>query len=68
MWTKLEELFVTKDLPNKMYLRERLFTFKMDSTKSLGENLDDYKKIVMEFKNLGEKIGDENEAFVLLNS
>lgn len=36
--------------------------------KSLIENLDELKKIVSEFKNLGEKLVDENEAYVLLNS
>lgn len=40
----------------------------MDNTKSLSENLDDFKKLSSEFKNLGEKIGDENEVFILLNS
>lgn len=34
----------------------------------MSDNLDDFKKLSSEFKNLGEKIGDENEAFILLNS
>ena len=40
----------------------------MDLVKTLTENLDEFKKIVSEFKNLGEKLGGENEAQVLLNS
>lgn len=68
MWTKLESLFATKDLPNKMFLREKFFTFKMDPSKTLVENLDEFKKIISEFKNLGDKLGDDNEAYVLLNS
>ena len=51
-----------------MFLREKFFTFKMDSARSLTENLDEFKKIVIEFKSLGEKLGDDNEAYVLLNS
>lgn len=39
----------------------------MDSSKSLTDNLDEFKKIVLEFKNLGEKLDDDNEAYVLLN-
>lgn len=50
-----------------MYLREKFFTYKMDSSKSLTDNLDEFKKIVLEFKNLGEKLDDDNEAYVLLN-
>lgn len=65
MWTKLNTLYATKDLPNKMYLREKLFTYKVDSSRSLIDNLDDFKKLTSEFKNLGETIGDENEAFLI---
>lgn len=68
IWNKLNELYVSKDLPNKMYIREKFFTFKMDSGKNIYENLDDFKKITTEFKNLGEKLGDDNEVFILLNS
>ena len=28
IWKKLESLHATKDLPNKMYLREKFFTYK----------------------------------------
>ncbi|XP_038885954.1 uncharacterized protein LOC120076257 [Benincasa hispida] len=41
---------------------------QMDSTKPLSDNLDEFKTTVYEFKRLGKKIGNENEAFVLLNS
>ncbi|XP_038896323.1 uncharacterized protein LOC120084587 [Benincasa hispida] len=68
IWTKLEELYATKDLPSKMYLSEKFFTFKMDSSKTLTNNFDEFKKIVAEFKTLGEKLSDKNEAYVLPNS
>ena len=40
----------------------------MDSSKNLTENLDEFKKVVYEFKSLKVKLSDENETFVLLNS
>lgn len=40
----------------------------MDSSKTLTNNLDEFKKIVSNFNDLGEKLGDDNEAHVLLNS
>lgn len=55
-------------LSNKIYLREKLFTLRMKANKTLSKNLDDYKKITSTFKVLDEMIGDENEAFILLNS
>ncbi|TXG64459.1 hypothetical protein EZV62_011453 [Acer yangbiense] len=70
VWKKLESLYLTKSLTNKIYLKERLFGFKMDASKGLGENLDDFKKMTIELANAGvdEKLSDENEAIILLNS
>lgn len=53
---------------NKVYFREKFFTFKMDTAKSLSDNLDEFKKISADFNNLEEKTGAENEAVILLNS
>ena len=30
IWKKLDELFLTKTLPNKIYLLKQIFTFRMD--------------------------------------
>ncbi|KAK0606563.1 hypothetical protein LWI29_000689 [Acer saccharum] len=70
VWKKLESLYLTKSLTNKIYLKERLFGFKMDASKGLGENLDDFKKMTIELANASEdeKLSDENEAIILLNS
>ncbi|TXG72359.1 hypothetical protein EZV62_000945 [Acer yangbiense] len=42
----------------------------MDASKGLGKNLDDFKKMTIELTNAGEdeKLSDENEAIILLNS
>ncbi|TXG61365.1 hypothetical protein EZV62_012728 [Acer yangbiense] len=70
VWKKLESLYLTKSLTNKIYLKERLFSFKMDASKCLGQNLDEFKKMIIELANAGvyEKLSDENEAIILLNS
>ena len=67
IWKKLENLYAIKDLPNKMYMREKFFTYKMDPSNNLTDNLDE-KYVVSEFKSLEDKLIDDNEAFVLLNS
>lgn len=46
-----------------MYTREKFFTFNMDPSRSLSENLDIFKKIVYKLK----KLGDDNGAYMLLN-
>ena len=39
IWKKLENVYATKDLPNKMYPMEKLFTYKMDPSKKLNKQL-----------------------------
>ncbi|KAK0588339.1 hypothetical protein LWI29_038366 [Acer saccharum] len=70
VWNKLESLYLTKSLTNKIYLKERLFSFKMDASNGLGKNLDEFKKMTIELANVGdnEKMSDENEAIILLKS
>ena len=68
VWLKLESLYMTKNLSNKIYLKEQLFGFKMDPVKSLEENLDDFNIITIGLANIDERISDENQAIILLNS
>ncbi|TXG61570.1 hypothetical protein EZV62_012933 [Acer yangbiense] len=70
VWKKLESLYLTKSLTNKIYLKERLFSFKMDANKGLCQNLYEFKKMTIELDNAGvdKKLSDENEALILLNS
>lgn len=68
LWAKLDKLFISKSLSNKIYLKEKFFGYRMDSSKSLDENLDEFNKICLELENTGEKMSDESQAVILLNS
>ncbi|XP_038890043.1 uncharacterized protein LOC120079747 [Benincasa hispida] len=68
LWNKLNEIYLNKDLSNKAFLRERFFTYKMDAAKSLTDILNEFKRLSSEFRSIGYNIGEENEAFILLNS
>ncbi|TXG66196.1 hypothetical protein EZV62_007471 [Acer yangbiense] len=63
-------LNLSDNVLREIYLKERLFSFKMDPSKGLGQNLDEFKKMTTELANAGEneKLSDENEAIILLNS
>lgn len=65
---KLEKLYISKSLPNKIYLKEKFFGYRMDSSKTLDENLDDFNRICLELASTGEKMSDENQVVILLNS
>ncbi|TXG52803.1 hypothetical protein EZV62_021972 [Acer yangbiense] len=70
VWNKLESLYMTKSLSRKIYLKEQLFGFKMDQSKSLEDNLDDFTKLNIELANADstEALSDENQAIIVLNS
>lgn len=64
MWNKLEELYLTKALPNRIYLKHKFYSFKMDEPKSI----DEFTKLVSDSENLEIKIDEEDQAIFLLNS
>ena len=68
MWLKLEQLFMTKTLPNRIYLKQRFYGFKMEENKSIDENIDDFTKLVADLAILDVEIDDEDQAIFLLNS
>ena len=40
----------------------------MNQSKGLKENLNEFKKIIVDLNNISEKMSDENQAVILLNS
>lgn len=50
VWAKLDSIYMTKSLTNKLYIKENFFGFKMDSTKDLEQNLDEFNRVVLGFK------------------
>ncbi|KAL5565715.1 hypothetical protein UlMin_028879 [Ulmus minor] len=47
IWMKLKELYLVKSPPNKIYLLEQLFGFKMDTSKTIDQNVDNCNKILL---------------------
>ncbi|KAL2512555.1 CCHC-type domain-containing protein [Abeliophyllum distichum] len=68
LWEKLEELYLVKSLPNKLFLLEKFFSFKIDSSKDLDDNLDIFNKLVQDIINTCEKVSEEYKAVILLNA
>ncbi|GKA82111.1 retrovirus-related pol polyprotein from transposon TNT 1-94 [Tanacetum coccineum] len=68
VWLKLETLYMTKSLANKLYLKKKLFTFYMDSGKKLSEHIDEFNKLIGDLANIDVDIDDEDQALMLLTS
>ena len=56
---------MVKSLVNRIYLKQKLFGFKMHQRKSINENIDAFTNLVLDVKSLGVKIEDEDQAMIL---
>lgn len=68
MWLKLELLYMTKSLANTLYMKQRLYSFKMSEEKSTSEQIDDFNKIIDDLENIHITLEDEDKALLLLNA
>ncbi|GJW81925.1 copia LTR rider [Tanacetum coccineum] len=68
VWSKLETLYMTKLLANKLYLKKKLYTFYMPIGRKISEHIDEFNKIVLDLANIEVKFKDEDLALLLLTS
>ena len=68
IWKRLNDLYMVSSLPNKIYWLENFYGFRMDSSKTLEQNLDMLNKLQLDLSNTGNKFDDEDVAVILLNS
>nr|GEW37904.1 zinc finger, CCHC-type [Tanacetum cinerariifolium] len=68
VWSKLETLYMTKSLANKLYLKKKLYSFYMPGGRKIFEHIDEFKKIVLDLANIKVKLEDEDLALLLLTS
>ncbi|GJV55810.1 hypothetical protein Tco_1456815 [Tanacetum coccineum] len=67
IWKKLETLYMTKSLANRLYLK-KLYTFHMHPSKSQSEHIDKFYKLVGDLTAIDTAISDEDQALLLLTS
>lgn len=68
MWSTLNRLYMESTLPNRIHLQLKFYTFKMDESRSVDANVDDFLKIVAELGSLDVKVIDEVQAILFLTS
>lgn len=68
LWEKLETLYAETSLASQMFLFETFFSFKIDVTKSITENLNVFNKLIKDIKQTGDKGIDVYAPYVLLNA
>ncbi|KAL0456390.1 UNVERIFIED_CONTAM: Retrovirus-related Pol polyprotein from transposon TNT 1-94 [Sesamum latifolium] len=68
LWEKLEEIYTETSLPTKLFLLEKIFKYKLDVSKNIDENIDEFTKLIQDIKITGDKSIDEYSPIVLLNA
>ncbi|KAG6396654.1 hypothetical protein SASPL_142809 [Salvia splendens] len=66
LWTKLESLYMTKSLTNKLLLKQRLFRLRMQEGMPLRDHLENLNKILLDLRNVDVKVEDGDTALILL--
>ncbi|KAL6328338.1 hypothetical protein AAG906_034481 [Vitis piasezkii] len=68
LWLKLESLYMTKSLANRLHKKIKLYTFKMTLGMSIEEHLDHFNKIILDLENIDIAVSDKDKAILLLTS
>lgn len=68
LWLKLETLYMTKNLANKLRLKERIYTIRMVEGTPIQSHLDEFNSIILDLENIDVKIDDEDKAVLLVVS
>jgi hypothetical protein len=68
LWNKLEELYMTKSLANKLRLKERIYTIHMAEGTSIQSHLNEFNSIIVDLEIVDVKIDEEDKAILLVVS
>ncbi|KAL8515268.1 hypothetical protein ACS0TY_014107 [Phlomoides rotata] len=67
VWRRLESLYQTKSVSNKLYVKQKLLDFRMSDGKDLNEQLDTFNRYIDDLEDLDVKMEDDDKALMLLN-
>jgi len=68
VWSALSEVFERKGVSNRMFLRRKLLTFKMENGEDLENHLLEFDKLIRDLKATGAKIEEDDVVCQLLLS
>jgi hypothetical protein len=68
LWEKLGNLYQSKSLVNKLFLRKKLYSLRMKDGDSVAEHLNAFNTVVSQLVSIDIKISDEDKCISLLCS
>jgi len=67
-WATLDRLYLVKSLPNRVYLQLKVYNYRMQDSKTLEENVDEFLKMISDLSNLQIQVPDEVQAILILSA
>ena len=68
VWCKLESLYMTKSLSNKLFMKKQLYSLRMKEGTSILAHLNTFNRIVSDLLALEVQLEEEDKALLLLCS
>ncbi|MBA0881323.1 hypothetical protein Goshw_028604 [Gossypium schwendimanii] len=68
LWKRLETLYATKSLANRLVLKQRLFTCRMSEGELLRDCISQFITLLNDLKNVEVQIDNEDQAMLVLCS
>lgn len=59
---------MTKSLANRLYLKQRLYSYKIQEEKGLEDQMEEFTKILDVLENIEIELEEEDKALILLNA
>ena len=61
LWGKLDSLYQSKPIVNKLFLQKKLFHLRIDESETMIEHLNVYNTLVIQITYVGIKMAEENK-------
>jgi hypothetical protein len=68
LWSKLESLYMTKSLTNRIFLKRQLYSLRMKEGTKIVDHLNTFNTLLVQLSSMGVKFESEDKAITLLCS
>ena len=68
IWKRLEELYMAKNLSNKLYLKKELYSLRMSESTDMLQHLSKFNSLISQLLQFKVTFDDEDKAILLLAS
>ncbi|KAK2972606.1 hypothetical protein RJ640_029225 [Escallonia rubra] len=68
LWQKLENIYMSKSLSNRLYLKKDLYQLQMDEGSDLGDHISEFNRLVSQLLSIDVKLEEEDLEIMLLSS